>query len=179
MSVTLNIDPLMEDVLDSNIRLLFVGLAHSPASIASGHFYAEKADQFYQLLFRSKLVDRSLNSKEDRALLQYRIGLTMLVKNRAIEFTTEIKPTDHSMGSLIRTVFTNTPKITCFNGLEVHTRFFDRHADYGLQKETIGDSQIFVVPDSNSDRSDLSFDEKLVYYRQLGKLRDTKDESAA
>lgn len=170
MSILLNTDPLLPDIIDEQTRLLIIGLALSPKSAETGHYYADSDEQFYALMYHSGLVSEDLTPRQDRELLNYHIGLTNLIKNKPITSTREINPIDHSIGEIIRTIFDFQPEIVCFNGELAYTHFYDRRGEYGLQKVKIGDAKIIVVPDSNIRRCEMTFEEKLAYYEELNNL---------
>ena len=167
MSVVLNTDPVLPDIVDANIGLLFVSLAHTPSSVEAGHFHADPSDRFYELLHQSGLINKSIPAEQDTTLLSQGIGLTTLVRTRAIESVAEIEPTDHSIGDLIKLVFQSQPEVVCFLGEETSRRFFDKRGEYGLQNDTIGEALVFVLPDPRESPNTISFDEKLNYYREL------------
>ncbi len=170
MSFLLHTDPLLSDIIDDHVKMLIVGLAFSPQSAATGHYYADPEEQFYSLLYQSEIVSTELSAAQDLELPGYGIGLTNLIKNKPIFSAEEINPIDHSIGEIIRTIFDYKPQIVCFNGELAYTHFFDRHGEYGLQKGKIGDAQVFVVPDSNPRRCDMPFEEKLLHYKDLNKI---------
>jgi len=170
MSVLLNTDPILPEIIDEETRLLVIGLALSPKSAEMGHYYDDPDEQFYSLLSSSGLVSEEVTAEQDRKLLNHHIGLTNLIKNKPVTSAEEIKPIDHSIGEIIRTVFDYEPEIVCFNGELTYTHFYDRRGDYGLQKVKVGDARVFVVPDSNTRRCEMSFEEKLGYYEELTKL---------
>jgi len=92
MSILLNTDPLLPDIIDEQIRLLIIGLALSPKSAETGHYYADSDEQFYALLFQSGLVPEKLTPEQDEVLLKHNIGLTNLIKNKPITSAQDIIP---------------------------------------------------------------------------------------
>jgi TDG/mug DNA glycosylase family protein len=71
---------ILPDYLTADLLVVFVGTAASDISARTGHYYANPANRFWQLLYHAGLTDRVLAPSEDRTLPRYGLGLTDVVK---------------------------------------------------------------------------------------------------
>jgi len=166
MTRHLSTDILLPDIVNADIRVLFVNSAITPASERAGHYYADSGDDFYQLLHSAGFTRKTLTPEKDKNLIQDGIGLTSLSKTRAVSVPGNLLQSDYSIGRLIRLVFECQPDVVCLNGKIPYRQFFDLPPKCGIQKETIGNARIFVVPDSNRSLSGESYETTLEYYQQ-------------
>lgn len=109
----------LEDLVADGLDVLFVGYNPNPYAVTHGHYYARRANRFWEDLHESGLLPRILRGPgEDREILAHGLGLTDLIKRptpnidhlSAEEFRQGIARLD---GLLVR----HAPKIVCFNGL--------------------------------------------------------------
>ncbi|HKJ69933.1 MAG TPA: mismatch-specific DNA-glycosylase [bacterium] len=163
----LRTEELLPDIIDNNVRILFVGLAPSEYSAECGHYHADEDDEFYQLLFDAKLTSEQVMPHRDHRLPEFRIGLTHLSNTNTLADVDEPDPVDYAVGKLIRLVFTRKPCIVCFIGKAAFKQFYDLPTDYGLQKQRIGTARVFVVPDSHPARRKDPQADVIKFYRQL------------
>lgn len=158
---------LLPDILDTNVRILFVGAAPTRTSADTGHYYAGDSEQFYQLLYDGGFTMELLSPEQDSVLPDYRIGVTHLTKTKTGEDPGKLEPIDYSIGRLIRLVFEYTPEIVCFNGEIDFRQFFNTGSQSGQQRERIGEAGVYVVPVSSALYDHRAYQEKLKWYRSL------------
>src|ERR1700753_2698222 len=72
--------PLVPDLLQSGLKLVFCGTAPSRVSAAAGHYYAHPQNKFWRTLHEVGLTPRVLAPCEFPLLTQWRIGLTDIAK---------------------------------------------------------------------------------------------------
>ena len=115
----------LEDLITDGLDVLFVGYNPNPLAVASGHYYARKANRFWEDLHEAGFVPRVLRGPgEDRLILEHGVGLTDMIKRptptieglSAAEFRQGIQRLD---GLLAR----HRPRVVCFNGLGLLTRY--------------------------------------------------------
>ncbi|MCL6559264.1 MAG: mismatch-specific DNA-glycosylase, partial [Firmicutes bacterium] len=70
----------LRDFLAKELKVVFVGTAPSDVSAAHGHYYANPNNSFWDLLYQSGFTDRKLRPCDDYLVLEYRIGLTDVLK---------------------------------------------------------------------------------------------------
>ena len=115
----------LEDLLAEGLDVLFVGYNPNPYAVEHGHYYARRANRFWEDLHAAGLVPRVLRGPgEDREILAHGLGLTDVIKRPtpnidglgADEFKRGFARQD---GLLER----YRPRIVCFNGLGLLERY--------------------------------------------------------
>lgn len=115
----------LEDLLAEGLDVLFVGYNPNPYAVEHGHYYARRANRFWEDLQASGFVPRLLRGPgEDREILRHGLGLTDVIKRPtptidglgAAEFRRGFRRLD---GLLAR----YQPRFVCFNGLGLHERY--------------------------------------------------------
>lgn len=151
----------LEDLIQEDLDVLFVGYNPNPLAVEAGHYYYRKANRFWEDLHAAGLVPRVLRGPgEDRELLRYGLGVTDAIKRptptidglTAEDFRAGFRRLD---GLLAR----YRPRIVCFNGLGLH----ERYAKWGAPPAGI---RIHAVP-STSPRNNGLRAQRLEAFRQL------------
>lgn len=70
----------LPDLLDLNLRVIFVGTAAGKRSAELGHYYAGRGNRFWRTLHEVGLTPRLFKPREFRNLLPLGIGLTDMSK---------------------------------------------------------------------------------------------------
>ncbi|XP_028049496.1 uncharacterized protein LOC105838336 isoform X2 [Monomorium pharaonis] len=145
----------LEDYLEMNLDIVFVGINPSLTAAHRGRYYAGPGNHFYKLLHESGLTPRFVSFEEDYKLLQYGIGLTNIVA-RPTRSAADLKRTELKEGAKIveEKLRLYKPRIAVFNGkciYEVFAHVTTKSKFYfGLQSERIGDTAIWVTPSSSA-----------------------------
>lgn len=140
-------------LLRPHLALVVCGSAAGTRSAAVGHYYAGPGNKFWKTLAKIGLTDRVLAPAEYRRLLEFDIGLTDLVRRQsgsdsAIDFR------GAESERLRREILTYQPRMLCFNGKRAAQEFSrSKLIEYGLQKERIGATAIFVAPSTSGAAS--------------------------
>jgi len=160
----------LPDLLRKGMKLVIVGCNPGERSARVGHYYAGRSNQFWPLLFDSRIVPEPLEHKQDVRLLEFGIGLTDLVKRptRGIE---ELSREEFAEGRLLlaKKLEEFKPRMIAFNGKIVYESFAGRPCKLGLQKERLYGARIFVLPSTSGQNAGLSRAQKLRYFRQLAR----------
>ncbi len=155
------------------MRLIVVGCNPGELSARVGHYYAGRGNQFWLLLYDSGVLPELLESKDDKRVIEFGVGLTDLVKRptRGIE---EIERQEFAEGRILlaQKLEEYTPRVVAFNGKLVYERFAQRPCKLGLQKEPLYGAQVFVLP-STSGQNAAGRGVKLRYFRKLAALLKT------
>lgn len=145
----------LEDYLEMNLDIVFVGINPSLMAAHRGRYYAGPGNHFYKLLYESGLTPRFVNFEEDYKLLQYSIGLTNIV-TRPTRSAADLKRTEIKEGASVvkEKLELYKPKVAVFNGkciYEVFANITSRSSfHFGLQPEHINDTAIWVIPSSSA-----------------------------
>jgi TDG/mug DNA glycosylase family protein len=74
-------DPVLPDLLEPGLRLVFCGSAPGAVSAARGAYYAHPGNRFWSILHQAGLTPRKLAPAEYPSLLRHGIGLTDMAKH--------------------------------------------------------------------------------------------------
>lgn len=145
----------LEDYLEMNLDIVFVGINPSLMAAHRGRYYAGPGNHFYKLLHESGLTPRFVNFEEDYKLLHYGIGLTNIV-TRATRSAADLKRTEIKEGAKVveEKLKLYKPKVAVFNGKCIYEVFANISSKskfyFGLQPERIDDTAIWVTPSSSA-----------------------------
>ncbi|MDA0708798.1 MAG: mismatch-specific DNA-glycosylase [bacterium] len=161
------------DFIKPDLDLVFVGFNPSLRSAQRGHYYAGRNNQFWSFLYEAGFTDRLLKPEEDRLLLNYKIGVTDIVKGRATRGIGTLKGEEYRAGFevLLGKLRIFRPRVVCFNGKSGYTRAMNQKCDYGLQRGTLAGAVLFLAP-SSSGALPMPQAEKLAHYQDLKKRVD-------
>jgi len=154
--------PLVPDLLQPGLKLVFCGTAPSRVSAAAGHYYAHPQNKFWRTLHEVGLTPRLLAPREFPSLAQWRIGLTDIAKFNSGQDNELPK---HSLGAnavaaLRARIIRHQPGVLAFTSLESGRRFLGRKADFGPQHDMIGATRIWLLP-SSSPKAHWNWDVKI------------------
>ena len=169
----------LPDYLKNNLDIVLVGLNPSQVSVERGHYFANPRNRFWRAFNQSGLVKIPVSMEDDHRLTDHGIGFTDIVK-RPSRQASALRAKDYRYGAplLKQKLLEHQPLIVCFQGLMVYGNYL-RYAEglklkpqLGLQQQTIGQSQIFVVPNPSPANAQYSLVTLICWFRRLKKLRD-------
>jgi double-stranded uracil-DNA glycosylase len=154
--------PLVPDLLQPGLKLVFCGTAPSRVSAAAGHYYAHPQNKFWRTLHAVGLTPRLFAPAEFRDLLAHGIGLTDIAKFASGQDNQLPKRSlgADAIGALRQRITEYQPGILAFTSLESGRRFLDRQAAFGPQHEAVGATRIWLLP-SSSPKAHWNWDEKI------------------
>jgi TDG/mug DNA glycosylase family protein len=169
----------LPDHLAPSLDLLLVGINPGLRSAELGHHFAGRGNKFWNLLYESGLVPCRLSYEDDGRLPELGIGLTNIV-SRASAGSSELSPRDFRRGRrvLIRKLEKYRPKVAAFVGITVFRELWPalasdpppRKLACGRWPETIGGSELFVLPNPSGRNAHFTYDEMLREWRRLARL---------
>ena len=136
------------DLITSNLHVLFCGINPGLYSGATGHHFARPGNRFWPVLHAAGFTDRLLSPFEERELLKRGYGITNIV-GRSTANAAELSLSELQEGSkrLTKTVLKYKPRIVAVLGVEAYRKAFGRRdAVLGPQKDRIGDSAFWILP---------------------------------
>jgi double-stranded uracil-DNA glycosylase len=157
---------LVPDLLAPRLELVFCGTAPSRASAAAKAYYAKPGNRFWPTLSRVGLTPRRLAPAEYPELLSLGIGLTDLCKAHC-GTDAELPRGALDAASLEAKLRRYRPSWVAFTSKNAGSAFLGRKVDYGPQPETVGGTQLFVLP-SPSGLATRFWDER--WWRALADL---------
>ncbi len=159
---------MLDDLFTHGLEIVVCGTAAGDTSARLKQYYAKPGNKFWRTLFEVGLTPVQLEPAAYKRLLEYKIGLTDLVKGKS-GMDKVLSRGDFGSAVLLEKVETYQPGHLCFNGKRAAQEFLLRKVDYGLQSETIGSTRIFVAP-STSGAANRWWDVEI--WRELARLAD-------
>jgi len=166
----------LPDHLSPRLQLVFVGINPGWYSAQVGHYYANPGNHFWRLMQDACFLPEEFSHEDDQRILEYRIGLTDLVKRptRSASDLSKLEMADGA-GHLLRKLRRYGPRIVCFNGKAAYEPFLDRHFTFGPQDrriEGLPDTSIFVTPSTAARVAQYQYPDKLRFFRELKRIVD-------
>jgi len=161
------------DVIEPDLRLLFVGINPGLYTAAVGHHFAHPANRFWKALFDSNLTPRLLAPEEKTELLRYGIGITNLVERpslRASELTKEELLAGRRI--LEDKIKKYRPKTIAILGLDAYRQVFDKKASVGEQAGNLAGAKIWVLPNPSGLNASFTPKRLAVIFHELKKAID-------
>lgn len=158
--------PVLPDLLQPGLQLVFCGTAAGHASAAAGHYYAHPQNKFWRTLYKIGLTPRLFAPAEFRELQELGIGLTDIAKYASGQ-DNQLPPGSLGRGAaaeLRGRIAACGPAFLAFTSLTGGRSFLGSKAVVGEQEERIGPTRIWILP-SPSPKAHWNWDEKI--WRQL------------
>ena len=157
--------------------MLFVGINPGVRSALTGHHFAGFSNRFWKLLFESGLVPEPLTYLDDDRLPEWSYGITNIVA-RPTRGIDELRPEEYAAGRLrLRgKVRRYKPIVVAFIGVTVYRAMFEQHkgpVTIGIQRERLGESTIFVLPNTSGRNAHYSFEQMLAAFGSLRRYVDS------
>ena len=163
---------ILPDILKPKLKVVFCGMAACNRSAKLKTYYAGVGNKFWSTIHDIGLTPDKFKPKDFRLLINLDIGLTDLVKTAAGNDSV-IQPSMDDVKILRSKIELRKPKILAFTGKRPAMPFLNRTVEYGIQKEFIGDSKIYVLP-STSAMAGMYWDVK--YWQELARSVESSNE---
>ena len=150
---------LVPDLLAANLRLVFCGTAPSKASAAAKAYYAKPGNKFWPTLHDAGITPTRFQPHDYPQLLALGIGLTDLCKVHS-GVDADLPEDAFDVAAFRRKMLRHAPRVIAFTSKNAAQNALGTPVDYGLQKLTLGRSQLFVLP-SPSGLATRFFDPKV------------------
>jgi TDG/mug DNA glycosylase family protein len=163
--------PRLRDRIGPGVRVLFVGINPGVRSALTGHHFAGFSNRFWKLLYESRLVPERIAYSDDDRLPEFGYGITNVVARPTpgIDTLTRAEYVDGRM-KLRRKVRRHRPEVVALVGVTVFRAMFPEHkgaVTLGVQRQRIGDSRLFVLPNPSGRNANFSYAEMLASFRAL------------
>ena len=160
----------LPDLLRPGLDLVICGKAPGHRSAQVGHYFAHPSNRFWSTLRDTGLTPRPLTPEEDRELLTFGIGLTDLAK-RTRGPDAGLRDCDFDVSGFRWKIANNAPLVTALLGKVAGERVLGRQkVGWGLQRESIGRTRVFVVPDTSGLNGRWEKDSHIRHWRELANL---------
>ncbi|CAG8728062.1 1474_t:CDS:2, partial [Dentiscutata heterogama] len=183
------------DIIDFNLKVLFVGINPGKRSAETGHHFAHHSNHFYPCLVECGATNNEIITyKDDKTLIKrFKIGIINVVsrytRSSADLSTIELRD---GIPSLLQKVKFYKPKILCFIGKCAFDAFEytiqsngikKKSKNFGLQSYQIfwndddyerkdDYTKVFVIPSTSARVKHYQKSDKLKYFKGLKELMD-------
>lgn len=161
---------ILPDYLEHSLDVVFCGTAAGNASAGLGHYYAGRGNKFWGVLSEVGLVAEGLGPESDHRVVEYRIGLTDLVKLHSGNDNTLRRPMYDVTGFEAK-IQRFAPRYAAFNGKRAAAAYLglrDTGAiQFGALDRSIGDTALYVLPSTSGSASGVW---DIGYWRRLATL---------
>jgi double-stranded uracil-DNA glycosylase len=137
--------PILPDVLQPGLRVVFCGTAAGKRSAAEGAYYAHPGNMFWRALFQAGFTPRLLAPQEFPLLPQFGIGLTDLAKRHAGN-DDELPKDAFDVPGLLEKLTRYAPDALAFTSKNAARAVLGNKTMYGRQPHPLGRTEIFVLP---------------------------------
>jgi TDG/mug DNA glycosylase family protein len=153
--------------------VLFVGINPGIRSSLTGHHFAGFSNRFWKLLYDSRLVPERIGFEDDVRLPEWGYGITNIVPRPTPGIDT-LRPDEYVEGRvrLRRKVYRHRPEVIAAVGVTVFRAMCPERRGpvaLGLQRERIGPSAVFVLPNPSGRNANFSYAEMLAAFRALAR----------
>jgi len=128
-------------------------MAASKKSKQDKAYYAGPGNKFWKTLHSIGLTPKQLKPEEFTKLIKNKIGLTDICKTDYGN-DNELDSSKYDVKRFSLAVIKYHPRIVCFNGKNAAKIYLNKKkVDYGIQKEKIGKTKVFVAPSTSGAAS--------------------------
>ncbi len=141
----------LEELLAPRLKIIFCGTAAGTASAKAQSYYAHHQNKFWKILFETRLTPVKLESRQFRGLMNFRIGLTDLLKHHAgMDHELPLRQMRDAARTRLRlSVEKYQPEFLAFTSIKAGTEFLGGTRQCGEQIEKIADTKIWIVPSTS------------------------------
>jgi TDG/mug DNA glycosylase family protein len=157
------------DAIGPDLRVLFVGINPGLYSGATGFHFARPGNRFWPTLHGAGFTPRQLAPDETEDLLGLGLGITNLV-DRTTATAAELGDDELRAGALrLRaTVDRCRPRAVAMLGVDAYRRAFGQpKATVGPQPDTLGPSQLWILPNPSGLNAHYQLPQLIELYRRL------------
>ena len=143
--------PVLPDVLDVNLQVVFCGTAVGRVSAQIGAYYAGPGNKFWPTLYKIGLTPRLLKPQDYLSIRQYGLGLTDIAKEVS-GADSILTPTDFDAVGLRTKILDYHPLNFAFNGKRAASEFYKTPTNkllYGIQNASLGNTTMWILPSTS------------------------------
>jgi TDG/mug DNA glycosylase family protein len=138
----------LPDVLGPGLKIVFCGSAVGTASAQARAYYAKPGNKFWPTLAALGLTPTLIVPSEYKRVIEFGIGMTDMCKS---EFGSDdsLSGQGDDARAVRRKILRHKPRALAFNGKRAAAVFFGDRVEYGLHKDRLGETAIFVLPSTS------------------------------
>jgi double-stranded uracil-DNA glycosylase len=159
------------DILAPGVVAVFCGINPGRRSAAAGHHFANPRNDFWRLLHDAGFTGRLLDPSEQHELLAYGFGLTNAAA-RTTRGSGDLRRADFAGARerLERIALELRPQSIAFVGKEAYRGAFGGRPTLGLQRQSLADTLLFVLPSTSPANAAVPYAERLKWFEELAAL---------
>lgn len=143
----------LPDLLAPGLVTVFCGSAAGAASARRGLPYAGPGNKFWPMLYETGLTPSLFAPEDYRGLLNLGIGLTDVNKTQS-GADTDLTVDGDDVGAVVAKLEKYQPRLLAFTAKRparvfMKSVFGNSRVEYGIQKEQLGSTAIFIMPSSS------------------------------
>ncbi|WP_280361774.1 G/U mismatch-specific DNA glycosylase [Nocardia wallacei] len=159
----------ISDLVGPDLRVLFCGINPGLWSGATGHHFARPGNRFWPALFRSGFTPRQFRPDEEAELLGLGLGITN-VAPRTTAKADQLSAQELREGgrALVERVTHYRPRVLAVLGLGAYRTAFGRpRTAVGRQPDSLGDTEVWVLPNPSGLNAHYTLDALSAEFRRL------------
>lgn len=159
---------MIQDIIAPDLRVVFCGINPGLSSAHQGFHFANPTNRFWKVIHLAGFTQRQLAPQDEKHLLDTGCGITALVSRPTVTAAEVTREELRAGGeALEEKILSYQPQSIAILGKQAYTQAFGiRKVDWGRQEKTIGNTQIWVLPNP-SGLSRITVDELVASYRAL------------
>lgn len=135
----------LPDVLVHDLDVVFCGSAVGAASAQRRGYYAGPGNAFWPTLAEVELTPHLVKPEEYISITRYGLGLTDLAKTISGQDSI-LRKAHFDIEGLRTKILKYRPRLLAFTSKRAAQEFVGRPVAYGRMTDTIGDTNLFVLP---------------------------------
>ncbi|CAM5189969.1 G/U mismatch-specific uracil-DNA glycosylase OS=Bosea thiooxidans OX=53254 GN=SAMN05660750_01849 PE=4 SV=1 [Bosea thiooxidans] len=140
--------PILPDVLEPGLRVVFCGTQAGTASARRGAYYAGPGNKFWAVLHQIGLLPERFAPERFREMPRYGIGLTDVAK-QSFGPDSALRSSHFDVSGFHARIAAHAPRFVAFNGKRSAQEALGRKGAtlaFGLQPELLAGAGVFVLP---------------------------------
>lgn len=169
----------LPDLIVPGLSVVFCGLNPGLAAAAVGHHFEGRGNRFWRTIHLAGFTGRELKPAEDAQLLAYGFGLATVVC-RPTASATELSTKEYADAAegLLDRLNRFRPTYIAFLGKDAYaTMSHQKHVAWGLQRELLGASKVWLLPNPSGRNRGFSLAGLAAAYRELREAAGTETTS--
>jgi TDG/mug DNA glycosylase family protein len=141
---------ILQDVFQSKLKVVFCGTAAGNRSAQKHAYYAGPGNAFWRTLQEVGFTPSLVSPEAYVSIAKYGLGLTDLAKN-AFGLDSRLQIKDFRKCRLMKNIKKYQPQFLAFIGKKAAEEFLGKSVQYGVQKQSIGATRLFVLPSPSAN----------------------------
>jgi double-stranded uracil-DNA glycosylase len=159
----------LPDILAKHLDVLFCGINPGLTAAATGHHFAGRSNRFWRVIHLAGFTPVEITPEEDRTILNYRCGLTTVVK-RPTARADQLAPGEFiaAARAFNQKVARQAPRYLAFLGKAGYAGLSgQRNIPWGRQPTLFQGAIVWILPNPSGRNRAFSLEHLVEAYREL------------